>query len=89
MQINWSQVFTSLFIGAVIGVISFIRFSDSQAIVVAGHTTTLNELKASSVSRPEYEATILRIDQRLQSIDEHNKEVSSTLTELLRQERNR
>lgn len=69
MQIQWSQVITSLFIGAILGGIALLRFSDSQAVIVAGHTAEIGEIKGDIVPRAEFEAVVLRIDQRLESQD--------------------
>jgi hypothetical protein len=67
MQIQWSQVITSLFIGAILGGIALLRFSDSQAVIVAGHSSEISEIQQDLVPRSEFEAVILRIDQRLES----------------------
>lgn len=68
-QINWSQVITSLLIGAILGGITLLRFSDSQAIVVAGNTAEIGEIKSVIVPRSELEQVINRLDQRMESIE--------------------
>jgi hypothetical protein len=83
IKINWSQVITSLLIGGVLGVIGVIRLSDSQTTAIAGQGQDIVELKESVVLRAEYAQTILRIDQRLNSIDQNNQSIDSKLTRLL------
>jgi uncharacterized membrane-anchored protein YhcB (DUF1043 family) len=82
--INWSQVVTSLVIGSILGAIAIIRLSDAQAIVIAGQGSAIDELEANSVQRDEYNATIMRIDQQLETIGETNKSIDNKITELLR-----
>jgi hypothetical protein len=83
LSINWSQVVTSLVIGSILGAFAIIRLSDAQAIVIAGQGSAIDELEANSVQRPEYEATVLRIDERLDEINDTNKSIDGKITRLL------
>jgi len=82
-KLNWSQVATSLLIGGILGAVSILRLSDSQTIILAGQGNDIQELKENSVLRPEYSQTILRIDQRLNSIEKNNDAISGKLDRLL------
>lgn len=83
LTINWSHILTSLVLGAILGAFALVRVSDAQTIVVAGHTRELAELKEGIVLRAEYEQTILRIDQRLESLDKRTESVDTKLDRLL------
>lgn len=69
IHINWSQVLTSLFIGALLGAVTLLRFSDSQAVVVAGHTEAIKDLKTNSVSRREWDIMVDRLNRMESKID--------------------
>lgn len=83
IKVNWSQVATSLLIGGIVGAIAIIRLSDSQQIVIAGQAKELDELKGVIVPRGEYEQAILRIDQRLQYIEQNSQQTNNKLDRLL------
>ena len=83
LTINWSHIITSLALGAILGAFALVRVSDSQAVVLAGHTQELTELQESIVPRSEFEQTILRIDQRLESLDKRTESVDGKLDRLL------
>lgn len=83
IQINWSQVLTSLILGGILGGIAILRLSDSQTITLAGQGHEIEELKSVIVPRGEYNATILRIDQRLESLERSSQNTNSKLDRLL------
>ena len=80
---NTSHILTSLAIGAIFGAYALVRISDSQTVILAGHTQELASLENSIVPRTEFEQTILRIDQRLESIEKRIDSVDGKLDRLL------
>jgi hypothetical protein len=80
---NTSHILTSLAIGAILGAYALVRVSDSQTVILAGHTQELANLENSIVPRTEFEQTILRIDQRLESIEKRIDSVDGKLDRLL------
>ena len=79
IQIHWSQVATSLVIGAILGGVALLRFSDSQTIVVASHTEQILEIKGQIMPRSEIEANFKRFESQLESQQKLLERIDSKL----------
>ena len=64
-----SGVVTSLFVGAIIGGIAFIRISDSTAIKAGNNAIAIEKLEKSSVSQGEFQLTLDRLGKIESKID--------------------
>lgn len=72
IQLNLSQVFmaviTSLIIGGITGAFAIVRVSDSNTLVIAGNSDSIEKLEENSVSRREFSALsnqVTRIEQKV------------------------
>lgn len=79
IHIEWSQVATSLIIGAILGGIALLRFSDSQTIVVASHTQQILEIKEQLMPRSEAEANFKRLETRFEDQQKLLERIDSKL----------
>ena len=83
LQINWSQVLTSLVVGAILGAFTLLRLSDSQTVVLAGHTKTIEKLENSTVSLELFKLHNESQTQQFKSIDERLYKMDSKIDQLL------
>lgn len=83
LQINWSQVITSLLIGAVFGAIAIVRLSDTQTITISGHTKAIEKLEVGTVSTDAFaqhaETNRREFDAITKSLDALNNKVDRLL----------
>jgi len=64
-----SGVVASLFVGAILGGITFIRVSDSTAIKATNNATAIEKLEKSTVSQGEFQLTLDRLGKIESKID--------------------
>lgn len=84
IQINWSQVITSLVLGAILGAFTLLRLSDTQTVVLAGHTKTIEKLEASSVSHDIFDQHVSQQSTDMQDIKTALRDLNNKVDSLLR-----
>lgn len=68
MQIYWGQVITAVVGSAIVTAITILRVADSNTIIIANNSKSIDELKAVTVPRAEYEANNQSIRDSLSDI---------------------
>jgi len=82
-QINWSQVITSLLIGAFLGAVTLVRLSDTNTIVIAGQSKAIEHLESSTVSSDIFTQHAISNQREFDAITKSLDIVNSKLDRLL------